>query len=401
MRTLICLIAIALCVACAHDELQLNERSNAHLGSCVSVPHRTKQDAISIAQCYFDEELQKAESRASKPLSVDYVLSSASRVSLTDTLAYVIQRGEDDGFAVVAYPTYAPDLLAFSSTGHFDYEESEDDPVYAEFISKLPRYYEIITLDTLQMADRSGLMLSSLFVVQDDGKWSQNSPFNYYVDQEHPGYPAGCVAVATGLIMHYCRDTLTYHGEFFDFDKIRRGMLVDTSYVETETTYSRVHAVDRVAKLLYFIGIDVRMRYKDGKSGSTMESAGNLLMKLKYKIKGSYGCYEYFQASIALAIKSGGLVIISGRETTNSHCWIIDGYRYSYPGDAPMPEERQYMQNIYLHCNWGWGGYHNGYYRGDVFAINVSGETYEYTPLEYRIVNTYRELPLIINGKFK
>jgi hypothetical protein len=66
-----------------------------------------------------------------------------------------------------------------------------------------------------------------------------------------------------------------------------------------------------------------------------------------------------------------------------------------------MPEERQYMQNIYLHCNWGWGGYHNGYYRGDVFAINVSGETYEYTPLEYRIVNTYRELPLIINGKFK
>lgn len=35
------------------------------------------------------------------------------------------------------------------------------------------------------------------------------------------------------------------------------------------------------------------------------------------------------------------------------------------------------ITNYYLHCDWGWGGFCNGYFEGDVLAISNINRTYQ------------------------
>ena len=44
------------------------------------------------------------------------------------------------------------------------------------------------------------------------------------MEEEYPGCPVGCVGIATGIAMLYCRDSVTISGEYFDLYAIREGM---------------------------------------------------------------------------------------------------------------------------------------------------------------------------------
>lgn len=46
------------------------------------------------------------------------------------------------------------------------------------------------------------------------------------------------------------------------------------------------------------------------------------------------------------------------RKYVDGHGWVVDGY---------IDTIKNNNETLYLHCNWGWGGYRNGYFLADVF----------------------------------
>ena len=63
------------------------------------------------------------------------------------------------------------------------------------------------------------------------------------------------------------------------------------------------------------------------------------------------------------------------------HAWVIDGYLIAYKYN---PKKRTSDTHDYLHCNWGWNGYRNGYYLTDAFntgqGSDFMDDPYEETP---------------------
>jgi hypothetical protein len=64
-------------------------------------------------------------------------------------------------------------------------------------------------------------------------------------------------------------------------------------------------------------------------------------------------------------------VYMCGKNTVNSkgHAWVVDGYRIQYDthayyaaDDLRLLDRTRTPEKNYVHCNWGWDGYCNGYY---------------------------------------
>lgn len=102
-------------------------------------------------------------------------------------------------------------------------------------------------------------------------------------------------------------------------------------------------------------------------------------------------------------------VIMTGQNSVEGHAWICDGYKSSYSDtqlylrvleDCPVDYEPQNFLEIlnyrismasseYLHMNWGWGGYSNGYYTdGNLKAQNGNYQK-DYLSNRQDIINIY------------
>lgn len=344
---------------------------------------RSEADALGIAQRFFNKST--SGSRSSSDLTVSYYTNpQKSRNEAADILSYIVNRGDDDGFILVASDKHVSPVLAFSETGHFSYEVSSDDPVYTYFLSNLEAYYAAAAQnDTVPDFDDDDDPWSGCVVranAESTG-WSQEYPYNKYVEDEHPGCDAGCVAVATGLIMHYSMDRLPYHGETFEFANIRKAMAG-----EAGASMARSQAQDKIAKLLYYIGKDVKMIYNpDPLYGSTAKtsSALALLNRLNFRI-GSDVLLKYDAQKIAWALLHKEFVYMHGQDSKqerSGHDWVLDGCQVCFkPGVTEANYTVADLTNIYLKCDWGWAGQDNGYYAADAFK--TSDYTFD-TNLQY------------------
>lgn len=203
-----------------------------------------------------------------------------------------------------------------------------------------------------------------------DSFWSQEEPFNKYIVEEHPGAPAGCVAVATAMVMTSSKPNFTYHGIKFNSQLIHEGLAKSNSKLssvsrivsgETSTPYEQ--AIDQVAKLLYWIGKDVNMSYSPQGSGALPEKGYNLLKQENFNLRDK-GLVTYNMHNAIKHIVAKGVVYMRGRAlgTTAGHAWILDACTYCidpFKNDTTIAE---------VHCNWGWGGYANGYFSGEIFS---------------------------------
>lgn len=201
---------------------------------------------------------------------------------------------QNNGFAVIASDNRVFPLLAFSETGHFAYVENENDPIYANFISRIDDLLATVDdNDTIvSIPDDFISTCSWTTPLLETSNWHQSSPFNKYVEIEHPGCPAGCVAVAAGQIMINCKKKFTYKDFSFRSNAIKRGLGWQTRIVggwDPDTlTYSYETAIDQVAKLLYWVGKDINTQYSPSGSGAQSSYALKLLKEVGFKVKEQY-----------------------------------------------------------------------------------------------------------------
>ena len=82
----------------------------------------------------------------------------------------------------------------------------------------------------------------------------------------------------------------------------------------------------------------------------------------------------------------------------NSHAWNIDGYKttqtittyYVFVNGIYDHTEIIYSpQSTKVHCDFGWGGYHNGYYASGIFQLNAYGIEYDNPTLPHTETTNY------------
>ena len=375
---LIISIIISAFVSCTTDVIELDESNNLIPKTQNNSANKiTEADALDIAGKIFHK------TRSIDDYSIEYVLNDNSpktrSMALPDTLAYILNFGNDNGFAVIATDNRVYPILAFSESGHFGYEENENDPVYVNFISKISDYMSSVDMnnnnipiptDTLQLQpmDKKTLLKTK--------NWSQRHPYDKYVIIEHPGCPVGCVAVAAGQIMANCKDEFVYHDSIFEFKALIEAM--DTiNYNSTDYTYDT--AVDKIALFLYFLGKDLNMRYSPLASAASSQTAFNLMKRLGYTVNEETYYSSYFDVEkTTQLIDENNLIYVDGRVIGNNsegHAWVVDGYclNWEYYYDKPATKKTLF------HCDWGWNGDCNGYYLYDL----INGQCRNYERLKY------------------
>jgi len=132
-----------------------------------------------------------------------------------------------------------------------------------------------------------------------------------------------------------------------------------------------------VAKLMYAAGVSVNMDYgtpdEDGSGSyvtsgmSPVENCAEYALKtyFKYPLERGYQRRHYSDANwidtMVNEVTSGRPVIYAGSGNEGGHCWVMDGYD----------------DDTFLHFNWGWSGYYNGYFTINNVAPPV-GDTFNY-----------------------
>lgn len=280
-------------------------------------------------------------------------------------LYYVFNRGEGDGYVIMAGDDEFDTFLGYSDSGEFDYQEIP--PAMREWLDDYADYIEAIQ----QAPNAAPKKLSAHPAIEPmvTTKWNQGDPYN----QACPNYfhqglsVTGCVATAMAQILYYQREksvteiqedipsyTLTSdkYGTM-TVEGIPAGSPIDWNNMRnTYSSSSTAKEKKAVADLMLYCGVAVKMGYSNTSSGaysSNVPDAVNKYFgygnKLKHASQSNYS-EESWDALVYKELSEGRPVYLSGHNDGGGHAFVADGY------DG----------NQCYHINWGWGGSSDGYY---------------------------------------
>lgn len=345
----------------------------------------TEIEAIEIS----NEVLNKISTRTN-PAAIptfEYVTkhnTTRNAVSI-DTLAYVINYPNDSGFVILATDKYVNPLLAFSDKGHFSFD---NEIAKENFIDEIGPYLEINTSNTPFNLDDISFDNSKTVEPFIGISLNQRNPWDKYVIEEHPGCPVGCLAVAVAYVMTYSKEKLYYHDTTFQFKRIISAIenkaIVPVPTTDTETqginllpppaVLSYDWGVDQMAKLLYWIGADLGLNYTtSGSGGVPMINSYNFCQSLNYSIPSGYANYNI--NDVTRYLRTDHIICLYGVDINGkgAHAWVSDGCMATVSASHP----EQPIVN-YIHCDWGWGGSCNGYFKGDIFDVGYQFDVRKY-----------------------
>ena len=192
-----------------------------------------------------------------------------------------------------------------------------------------------------------------------DAKFDQGGSWNNGVTSAI-GFngPVGCVAVAMSQVMHYWKHPEHGTGSTYYTEN-------DYGYIEVDfedafydfDNMAATYATSPSQLLLFHTGVSVNMDYDNSGSGAyvvggypsafyAMENFFGYHSDISYEWKSNHTDNEY-RDIIKNELDNNRPVISQGYGSGQGggHAWNFDGYSGNN-----------------LHCNWGWGGYSNGYF---------------------------------------
>ena len=195
-----------------------------------------------------------------------------------------------------------------------------------------------------------------------NAEFDQSGNWNNIVQSEI-GFnaPVGCVAVAMAQVMHYWSHPFTGEGGNSYSDN---GIFLEADFSQSYYDFNNMPATytnnstPAAQLLLFHAGVSVNMDYDNGGSGAWVigPSYPSTQHSMEEYFKYSSNIYHMYKTSSNVdvfsdAIKSNldnNMPVIMrgyGDDYGGGHAWNIDGY-----------------QGNNFHCNWGWGGWSNGYF---------------------------------------
>lgn len=193
-------------------------------------------------------------------------------------------------------------------------------------------------------------------------EWNQSDILNqlYPVDKDNEKLPAGCAPIAWGQIMNY--------HQFPKTGVSTSGRLTGFGYVEAPfntSMYSFSNSIQGTADQALFVFHTSVAANSDYSSEGTGSFSNEILRTAKKHfqystdaqvISKSYFSNNEWSELIKNELDNNRPVYYSGVDNKyGGHAFIIDGY----------------AEDGTFHCNWGWGGKHNGYFQLDKLIIDT------------------------------
>lgn len=402
------LLCVPFLVACSSEEpLPKIQGTPSYDSSEISTAKRSVEEAINIASnaaCLLDSEnktiLSRGTNRDIERINGIYVVENlSSRAQNSDTLLYVINYAYDQGFAIVPTSRNFPDVLAITEKGNFN--PAEATPIqgfndwYSDIVETLS-FSDITDIDTLGIYTRIPLPGEKYNTIADT-IWSYNTRAqlkiawgqdgDYFGSTDSPcegnfcpNYVAGCVNIAAAMAMSFTQPEqiqLTYKNEKpildLNWNELTKYCAV-TGYEFTYNPISSYNIRETISHLCKEIGYRAHTNYGYNQSDVSGRDALSMLKSISL-INNST---EYTNGTDYFNYVKGGnaIAFILGTDPARNnagHAWLCDGalqykvqfkhysstdygktWKYDY---TTMSQEQKFV-----HYNWGWYGYCNGYY---------------------------------------
>lgn len=356
--------------------------------------------------------IDEQESRSSVRLleskeSVKVILGKSSRSSNPDTLMYVVNFLDNEGFAIIPANREFPELLAVTENGSYDPSVgSEVEPfnAYMNNATKILSTARVsLPIDTLRVPFRETWTVDTTYYTnviapKAPYRWTQSGIEGKYC----PNGTCGCANLAAALCFAYYGypTTVTYTTSEFpgmtetlNWNQIRPhdGSIFCTGYGASRICFEDVDTLyqNQLGRICRELGNRANSEYHPASPpdifGVTSTYASGEISAVR-----SFGfnvssanyapSYIYQAVSAGIVMVVGSSAPISG-ENDAHHMWVIDGYRtknydtYTYEREAPIPGvtfmdpyfgwelvKETHSSTNYEHHNWGWGGQCNGYF---------------------------------------
>lgn len=311
-----------------------------------------------------------------KQISQNAALSAARKYSRTGQVAPAKNLRSDktnnapyyafnleQGYVIVSGDDEMTELVGYAENGFFDAENVPPQMQlwldgYAEYVAAVQSGKA--KARKILLSDSPSVVVEPLVTT----KWNQDAPFNNfapeYTDDNNNTQrcATGCAATAMAQIMkfhnwpeqgvgHYSYEHQSFGTISSNFSKhVYDWTNMIDRYNNGE--YSNVQA-DAVALLMKDCGVSLNMNYGpvSGASIYSYTPAFKNYFRYSSRTVNRSGCETAeFTKIITDELQEGRPIIYCGTGEDGGHAFVVDGYDTNY----------------FLHVNWGWGGYSDGYF---------------------------------------
>ena len=337
---------------------------------------RTPEQAAFIASEFFShsqadpvQRMRRAAVATTSTQDVEWVYTQY-QINETTPAVYVFNAIGEQGFVLVSAEDNARAVLGYSDEGHID----------AQNIPANMRVWLQMYADELARAAKAPAAADAQRTVEyypvvepliGNVAWNQDAPYNNHcpIDPNtNQRSVTGCMATAVAQVMYHHKYPKKGTGTYsywcgwenlsVDFSKATYDW--DHMLPSYKNGYTQQES-DAVAKLMYHVGVACNMWYGSSASGAGMGTGMQALVRhfdydaaIRVLMK-DYMDEEAVMDEIVVELQGSRPVFIEAlTKNDEGHAFVCDGIQ----------------ADGYIHINWGWGGYGNGY-----FALSAMNPT--------------------------
>lgn len=338
----------------------------------------------------------EAEIRTMTENDVQFILGNrSSRSADTDTLMYVFNYDDGNGFAIVSANKNTEPLICVTEAGTYNSDLVKENPGFGLYMDMAKNYVEATSgspssptgpgtfedvkrvKDTTKVVHILPKLETQWGQTNDEGKYASNGM-------------SGCSNTAMAQIMSYfaypSSIALTYSGatkstQSLNWSDMKRHK-IRHSHGTCNATNNAHEAISQLHRQLG------EMNKSEYRSDVTWTEAYDVIDSFNELGYNASSWKSYNETNVINALQNGKLIFMGGScEVTNEetgalettgHHWVADGYAYYHVhvmeytkpvGSSTwvLSEDFGYMHYKYLHMNWGWNGNSNGYFSLGVF----------------------------------
>ena len=337
----------------------------------------SKEEAMIKAQAFVNGK-NKMKKVHARNIKLAHHLTKLTPTMQENTLYYVFNVGDCDGFVIISGDDRTPAVLGYTEKGTYDTLNTPDNmrawlQGYVDQLTWLQQHSdlqnELNDNDEISNNVANGLVavrtptknsIAPLMVTE----WNQNNPYNILCPTDpstNKTSMTGCVATAMAQVMFYHRwpeatiekiPSYTTEKRSISIGAISKGTIFDWDNMLPIYEKSGVTADQQtaVATLMKTCGAAVQMDYASSESGAYLDPEA-LVTYFNY----SKTIHEISRKNFSLAewnnliyaeIAENRPVLYAGRSSGGGHQFVVDGYD----------------SDGLFHINWGWGGHQDGYF---------------------------------------
>ena len=376
---------------------------------------RSYSEALEIAQnaiSILDKNAQQTRSSSGRSVDLNEKaiaicagnrMTRSSESNSNDTLMYVFNYKDNNGFAVVAADKGTEGLIAVIESGHYDPSDTTDTG-FRRYMTAAKYYILANQVKTKTVSDRAPkgfyFEFDTIGVVNIPPritvKWGPRGHEGHFC----PNFLAGCTNITAAIIMSYFEFPsyifLTYDGNPPNVMRTLNwsGMKSYINRYENQSPSFSHHNPDTctnvdhisISHLCRELGHKAESNYSFNplQTDGSIAKTQHVLYEYGYTVS-DVTSYQYLANTDTIKnnLSDGKLIFMSGLNSSgDGHSWAIDGYygfvvhsqyyEYGFTNGMPDPAilmDEQYITHRYNHINWGVYGLNNGFFADGVFSF--------------------------------